>query len=240
MNVVLDIGNTLLKAGLFKNNKLVKKYDFEVDYYKNIKNLLDSYDVSYSIVSNVSNPNKKLINLLDSRTKLIKFNTDLNVPFINKYKTKKTLGDDRVALITSALIQYPDENVLIIDLGSCITYDLIKSNKEYVGGAISPGLKMRYKSLNTFTSNLPLLEPKDANYLIGKNTKESIHSGIINGIIGELNHLISQYKSDHKEIKIILTGGDSKFLFNKIKNSIFATSNFLLLGLNFLIELNKK
>ena len=82
MNVVLDIGNTLLKAGLFKNNKLVKKYDFEVDYYKNIKNLLDSYDVSCSIVSNVSNPNKKLINLLDSRTKLIKFNTDLNVPFI--------------------------------------------------------------------------------------------------------------------------------------------------------------
>ena len=99
---------------------------------------------------------------------------------------------------------------------------------------------MRYKSLNTFTSNLPLLELKDPNYLIGKNTEESIHSGVINGIIGELNHLISQYKSDNKEIKIILTGGDSKFLFNKIKNSIFATSNFLLLGLNFLIELNKK
>ena len=240
MNVVLDIGNSLLKAGLFKNNKLVKKYNFEVDYYNNIKNLLETNDVLFSIVSNVSNPNKKLINLLNSRTKLIKFNTDLNVPFINKYKTKKTLGDDRVALITSALIQYPNENVLIIDLGSCITYDLIKSNKEYVGGAISPGLKMRYKSLNTFTSNLPLLEPKDANYLIGKNTEESIHSGVINGIIGELNHSISRYKSDNKEIKIILTGGDSKFLFNKIKNSIFATSNFLLLGLNFLIELNKK
>ena len=240
MNVVLDIGNSLLKAGLFKNNKLVKKYNFEVDYYNNIKNLLETNDVLFSIVSNVSNPNKRLINLLNSKTKLIKFNTDLNVPFINKYKTKKTLGDDRVALITSALIQYPNENVLIIDLGSCITYDLIKSNKEYVGGAISPGLKMRYKSLNTFTSNLPLLEPKDANYLIGKNTEESIHSGVINGIIGELNHSISQYKSDNKEIKIILTGGDSKFLFNKIKNSIFATSNFLLLGLNFLIELNKK
>lgn len=240
MNVVLDIGNSFLKAGLFKNNKLVKKYNFEVDYYNNIKNLLETNDVSCSIVSNVSNRNKRLINLLNSKTKLIKFNSDLNVPFINKYKTKKTLGDDRVALITSALIQYPNENVLIIDLGSCITYDLIKSNKEYVGGAISPGLKMRYKSLNTFTSNLPLLEPKDANYLIGKNTEESIHSGVINGIIGELNHSISQYKSDNKEIKIILTGGDSKFLFNKIKNSIFATSNFLLLGLNFLIELNKK
>jgi type III pantothenate kinase len=240
LNVVLDIGNSFLKAGLFKNNKLVKKYNFEVDYYNNIKNLLETNDVSCSIVSNVSNRNKRLINLLNSKTKLIKFNSDLNVPFINKYKTKKTLGDDRVALITSALIQYPNENVLIIDLGSCITYDLIKSNKEYVGGAISPGLKMRYKSLNTFTSNLPLLEPKDANYLIGKNTEESIHSGVINGIIGELNHSISQYKSDNKEIKIILTGGDSKFLFNKIKNSIFATSNFLLLGLNFLIELNKK
>ena len=160
MNVVLDIGNSFLKAGLFKNNKLVKKYNFEVDYYNNIKNLLETNDVSCSIVSNVSNRNKRLINLLNSKTKLIKFNSDLNVPFINKYKTKKTLGDDRVALITSALIQYPNENVLIIDLGSCITYDLIKSNKEYVGGAISPGLKMRYKSLNTFTSNLQLFNRK--------------------------------------------------------------------------------
>jgi len=136
--------------------------------------------------------------------------------------------------------QFPDENVLIIDLGSCITYDFINSENEYIGGAISPGLNMRYKSLNNYTSNLPFLEPKKINYLIGKSSEESIHSGVINGIVSELNGAIDRYQKEFKKIRIILTGGDSKFLFSKIKNSIFANSNFLLLGLNFLIELNKK
>ena len=99
---------------------------------------------------------------------------------------------------------------------------------------------MRYKSLNNFTSNLPLLEPKKINYIIGENSKESIHSGVINGIINELNGTIDRYQKEFKKIRIILTGGDSKFLLSKIKNSIFANSNFLLLGLNFLIELNKR
>ena len=99
---------------------------------------------------------------------------------------------------------------------------------------------MRYKSLNSYTANLPLINPKEIDYFIGRNTEDSIHSGIINGIVGELNSAIDKYKSQFKEIRIILTGGDSKFLFNRIKNSIFANSNFLILGLNFLIELNKK
>ena len=99
---------------------------------------------------------------------------------------------------------------------------------------------MRYRSLNSFTANLPILQPKDINFLTGKNTEESIHSGVINGIISELDGSINQYRSKYEEIRIILTGGDSKFLSKKIKNSIFANSNFLLSGLNFLIELNKK
>jgi len=99
---------------------------------------------------------------------------------------------------------------------------------------------MRYRSLNNFTAKLPLIEPKEIDYFIGKNTEDSIHSGIINGIISELNTIVDKYKSKYKEIRIILTGGDSKFLFKKIKSGIFANSNFLIFGLNFLIELNKK
>ena len=118
--------------------------------------------------------------------------------------------------------------------------DFLNSKNEYLGGSISPGLSMRYKSLNSYTANLPLINPKEIDYFIGRNTEDSIHSGIINGIVGELNSAIDKYKSQFKEIRIILTGGDSKFLFNRIKNSIFANSNFLILGLNFLIELNKK
>ena len=129
---------------------------------------------------------------------------------------------------------------MLIDLGSCITFDFLNNKNEYIGGSISPGLRMRYRSLNNFTANLPLIDPKEIDCFIGKNTEDSIHSGIINGIISELNSTVDKYKSKYKEIRIILTGGDSKFLFKKIKNGIFANQKFLIFGLNFLIELNKK
>ena len=240
MNLALDIGNSFLKAGIFKNNNLINYYEFNREYYSNIKSILDKTPITHSIASNVSESNNKLIELLSNKTNLIKFNSSLKVPFKNCYQTKNTLGKDRIALVSNASKEYPKENVLLIDLGSCITFDFLNSKNEYLGGSISPGLSMRYKSLNSYTANLPLINPKEIDYFIGRNTEDSIHSGIINGIVGELNSTIDKYKSQFKEIRIILTGGDAKFLFNRIKNSIFANSNFLILGLNFLIELNKK
>ena len=240
MNLALDIGNSFLKAGIFKNNNLINYCEFNREYYSNLKSILDKTPITHSIVSNVSESNNQLIALLSKKTNLIKFNSSLKLPFKNRYQTKNTLGKDRIALVSNASKEYPKENVLLIDLGSCITFDFLNSKNEYLGGSISPGLSMRYKSLNSYTENLPLINPKEIDYFIGKNTEDSIHSGIINGIVGELNSTIDKYKSQFKEIRIILTGGDSKFLFNRIKNSIFANSNFLIFGLNFLIELNKK
>lgn len=240
MNLVLDIGNSLLKAGIFKNNNLINYCEFNKDYFLNVKSILDNNPISHSIASNVSESNNKLIELLSNKTNLIEFNSSLNVPFKNCYQSKNTLGKDRIALVSNASKEYPKENVLLIDLGSCITFDFLNNKNEYLGGSISPGLRMRYKSLNNYTANLPLLDPKEIDYFIGKNTEDSIHSGIINGIISELNSTVEKYKSQYKKIRIILTGGDSKFLFKKIKSGIFANSNFLIFGLNFLIELNKK
>ncbi len=240
MNLVLDIGNSLLKAGIFKNNNLINYCEFNKDYFINVKSILDNNPISHSIASNVSESNNKLIELLSNKTNLIEFNSSLNVPFKNCYQSKNTLGKDRIALVSNASKEYPKENVLLIDLGSCITFDFLNNKNEYLGGSISPGLRMRYKSLNNYTANLPLLDPKEIDYFIGKNTEDSIHSGIINGIISELNSTVEKYKSQYKKIRIILTGGDSKFLFKKIKSGIFANSNFLIFGLNFLIELNKK
>jgi len=240
LNLVLDIGNSLLKAGIFKNNNLINYCEFNKDYFINVKSILDNNPISHSIASNVSESNNKLIELLSNKTNLIEFNSSLNVPFKNCYQSKNTLGKDRIALVSNASKEYPKENVLLIDLGSCITFDFLNNKNEYLGGSISPGLRMRYKSLNNYTANLPLLDPKEIDYFIGKNTEDSIHSGIINGIISELNSTVEKYKSQYKKIRIILTGGDSKFLFKKIKSGIFANSNFLIFGLNFLIELNKK
>ncbi len=240
MNLVLDIGNSLLKAGIFKNNNLINYFEFNQDYYLNVKSIIHKNPITYSIASNVSESNNKLIELLSNETNLIKFNSSLKVPFKNCYQTINTLGKDRIALVSNASKEYPKENILLIDLGSCITFDFLNNKNEYLGGSISPGLRMRYKSLNNYTANLPLIDPKEIDYFIGKNTEDSIHSGIINGIISELNSIIDKYTNQYKEIRIILTGGDSKFLFKKIKNGIFANPNFLIFGLKFLIEFNKK
>ena len=239
LNLVIDIGNTLLKAAIFKNNLLIVSIEFKDNFELNIERVLDKYPITHSIVSNVSNFNEGLNYLLSIRTKQILFYESIKIPFTNSYSTISTLGKDRIALVSAASKEFSKENVLIIDLGSCITYDFKNSKNYYLGGSISPGIHMRYKSLNDYTANLPLLNFKNITNFVGKSTEESIHSGVVNGVVQEVNGTISQYKDEFKEIKIILTGGDSKFLLKKIKNTIFAHSNFLLVGLNFLVESNK-
>jgi type III pantothenate kinase len=239
LNLVIDIGNTLLKIAVFKNNSLIVSIEFKDNFKSNIEGVLDKYPITHSILCNVSNSNEGLNYLLSIKTKQILFNESIKVPFTNSYSTISTFGKDRIALVSAASKEFSNQNVLIIDLGSCITYDFKNSKNHYLGGSISPGIHMRYKSLNDNTANLPLLNFKNITNFVGKSTEESIHSGVVNGVIHEVNGIISQYKNEFKEIRIILTGGDSKFLLKKIKNTIFAHSNFLLVGLNFLVESNK-
>jgi type III pantothenate kinase len=136
--------------------------------------------------------------------------------------------------------KYPNNNVLIIDAGTCITYDFITKKNDYLGGAISPGIRIRYKSLHNLTANLPLLDTNLPETLIGNSTESSIHSGVVFGVIKELDGVIDQYREEHQDLTVILTGGDAKFLSNQLKNSIFANSNFLLEGLNFILDYNSK
>ena len=161
------------------------------------------------------------------------------IPFINNYKTKNSLGQDRIALVSSAIYNYPNQDNLIIDLGTCITYDFVDSNKIYHGGAISPGFQLRYSSLNTQTSNLPLLEFEETENIIGSTTNESIHSGIYNGVIAEVNNYIELLKKEYPKLNVIIVGGFSKFLLNRIKNAIFADQDFLAAGLNYIIKYNE-
>jgi type III pantothenate kinase len=161
-----------------------------------------------------------------------------NVPFQNNYATPETLGVDRIALVVAAVAQYPNQNVLVIDAGTCVTYDF-KTNKEvYLGGGISPGLKLRYKTLNLLTANLPLLEPEIPNNFIGNTTASAIHSGVSIGIITEIDGIIDRYKAQFQHLTVILTGGDANFLAKRLKNTIFANSKFLLQGLNTVLEYN--
>jgi type III pantothenate kinase len=238
LNLIVDIGNTCLKIALFEKNNLIKKSYLLDNYLDNIKNILSKNPVENSIVSNVGEINDELISVLNDNTDLVLFKNILKLPFKNTYSSKETLGQDRIALVSSASYQFPDENVLIIDAGTCITYDFKNHNNEYIGGGISPGIKMRFKSLNLFTSKLPLIDIFDDFELIGNNTKESLISGVVNGTTMEIDGIIQQYCDKFKNIRIILTGGDSKFLLKRIKNTIFADQNFLTKGLNYLLEAN--
>ncbi len=238
MNLVLDVGNSLLKIALFEKSELIQKFKFSENYKRNIEDIISNYKVTHSIISNVGRIDDSIINILKESTNLLLVSNQLKIPFKNLYKSKNTLGQDRLALVSAAAFNFPNENVLIVDVGSCITYDFKNNNNEYLGGGISPGISMRFKSLNTFTSNLPLIDFDSIYQLIGNNTKNSITSGVVNGTISEINGIIQQYREEFKNIRIILTGGDSNFLLKRIKNTIFADRNFLLIGLNKLLEDN--
>ena len=239
MNLVIDIGNTAVKVYLFKNNEIFKK---EVLNENNLIHSLKSYpinDISNIICSSVTKSYKDQLSEIFKKSNYYDFSDNkLKLPFKNNYETK-TLGQDRIGLISSAVMKFKAQNSLVIDIGTCITYDFIDSKNIYYGGAISPGIRMRYSSFNDYTSNLPLVKFQDINKTIGINTEESLHIGVNNGIVGEINQYINNLKKSYSEFNVIITGGDSMFLLNKIKNAIFADQDFLASGLNYIIKLNE-
>lgn len=241
MNLAIDVGNTSVKLGVFRNTILHHKETCALDNFLSaIHKLFNEFPtIQHCIISSVGKLSKNQVLKVTELCTVIELNHKTKISFINKYGTPATLGLDRIALISAASHQYYKQNVLVIDAGTCITYDFISDNNEYLGGAISPGIAQRYKSLNTFTANLPLLEKTNPATLTGNNTANSIHAGIINGVLFELNGFIKAYDKKYKNLTVILTGGDIHFLRDSIKNDIFANSNFLLEGLNHILEYNK-
>jgi type III pantothenate kinase len=241
MNLVIDVGNTLLKLAVFDANELkYKKTCIKSDFLMILDEVSEGYtNISDCLISSVGNFTGHQLSKLEEKYQVQILTHETAIPFSNLYGTPNTLGVDRIAVVSAAAMQFPHNNVLVIDAGSCITYDFLNSNKEYLGGAISPGVAMRYKALNKLTANLPLLEPMLAKKLIGDSTKASMHSGVINGILYEIDGFVSDYENIYNDLTVILTGGDAHFLRDSLKSDIFANSNFLLEGLNYILEHNK-
>jgi len=241
MNLVIDIGNTKVKVAVFELDTIITAVVCEeINLVKELKRISNQYAFKRSIVSSVKDINEEYLEELQKLPFLIILNTDTPLPFKNLYATPSTLGNDRIALAAASVCIHPFKNTLVIDAGTCITYDFINAKNEYLGGAISPGIAMRYKSLHQYTGNLPLLSKNEEFNIIGTSTKSSIHSGIINGISCEIKGVIAQYKQDFGDLTIVLTGGDTKFLSKQLKNSIFANQNFLLRGLNKILTFNNQ
>mgnify|MGYP001791323502 CR=1 FL=1 len=240
MYLIIDVGNTRGKAAVFEKDMLKKLFVFsKEEIFSEIEKILKKYPIKQGIISAVAKLSEEKLKQLHKIINLIELNNDTNVPFINNYETPKTLGVDRIALAAYAVCNFPNENVLVIDAGTCVTFDFVNSEGQYLGGAISPGLKMRYQSLNNYTSKLPLLTSKEPNSFIGTNTQESIHSGIVNGISREIDGVITQYKNKFGDLTVLLTGGDTKFLVKQLKNDIFANPNLVLEGLYQILTYNR-
>jgi type III pantothenate kinase len=234
MVLVVDIGNTRIKCAVYEGDTLIELFVFTDKEAENkIQNIFSVYPkITDLIVSSVGKGLNFDLKSFSKKTNVHVVSHLDSFPFQNNYATPKTLGIDRMILATGATLLFPNQNRLIIDAGTCITYDFVDENNNYWGGAISPGFRLRYESLHQFTAKLPLLTFEEPESLIGNSTNQSIHSGVVNGIISEIDGFIDRYKQENKNFTIILTGGDTVFLAKRLKNTIFANSNFLLESLN--------
>lgn len=233
MNLVIDIGNTTWKAASFEKGALKQVLNTD----STIKNLLQNSDFDKAIISSVAQVDQELIQDIPIPVLHLKGTTP--VPFRNNYTTPATLGTDRLAAVAGAFSLFPATNCLVFDAGTCITCDFIDSKGTYMGGSISPGIKMRLKALNSFTSRLPLVDPEQTPVpLSGTSTRESILSGVINGAVAEMEGMIRKYKDKYADLKVLLCGGDSRFFESSLKESIFAVPELVLIGLNTILEYN--
>lgn len=240
MNLILDSGNTRTKFGVFFNNQLVQDGILTEKGAHSIENLIQKYpQLTNAILCSVVK-NENLYLKVSACLPTLMVSAALPLPFNLKYKTQSTLGADRIALVAGAVITYPKKNCLIMDVGTCITYDFISATGDYYGGAISPGLEMRLKAMHQNTAKLPLIPAQIPEHWLGVSTKESMLAGAFFGIIDELDGSINRYQKHYRDLTVILTGGDAQFFAKRLKNSIFANSKFLLEGCNYLLEYNKQ
>ena len=234
MKLVIDIGNTQVKHALFEDNRIeriFKSSEVDVDF---INNIIITKQVSSVIISSVR---EKIEWMIEPSPILLSYKT--NLPIKLNYNTLKTLGNDRIANCVAASMIFPNRDILVIDAGSCITMDFIDKDKVFHGGRISPGLEMRYKSLNVFTDNLPKLEISPVSRNIGKSTDESIISGVQRGVLSEVKEIIYNFKKEKEDLFVIVTGGDTFFFEKELKNSIFADQDLVLKGLNEILKYNE-
>ncbi len=239
MNIVIDIGNSFIKIAVFNQTEMLWNTKTNADkfvevFYEVSKQYPEIQNLLFSATGHIDKP---WINIFKTHYRTFTFSHKTPLSFDNLYQTPETIGLDRLALVSAANKLYKYQNVLIIDAGTCITYDLITSESKYIGGNISPGIDMRFKALHEFTAKLPRLKRETPmSFPLGKTTKDAMLNGVIQGVIFEIEQNIDRYKADYKDLTVILTGGDQQYLSAQLKNSIFANPTFQLDGLNAILE----
>lgn len=238
-NLVIDLGNTNKKLALFENDRLLALEQFpsvNLSYFR--KFIKIHGEIDHCILSSVVPYKPEIQKFLSDQSHFIELDEKTPLPIHNRYWSKKTLGNDRLAAAVAGAGQFSGKNVLIINAGTCITYDFVNNHNEYLGGAISPGLMMRFRALHTFTGKLPLIPFRDTMILTGRDTEESILSGVLTGAIAEIEGIAGRYRQQFPDIEILLSGGDYKYFDKRLKISIFALPNIVIHGLQQILAFN--
>ena len=239
MHLTIDIGNTRTKLAVFENGAIIKHLIWPDLKLNKLKKCCKKYTIrNIALSSTAGDPSKSVLDYLKNNFFFIALDHKTKVPIKNLYKTPKTLGRDRLAAVIAAYSLFPNQNCLVIDAGTCITYDLLTKEKEYLGGAIAPGILMRYRAMHEFTAKLPLVAITKMDEFIGNTTKSSLKVGGQIAASVEMQGFIDLYKSKFGKIKIIITGGDANYFANHLKTKIFVHQNLVPLGLNKIIEYN--
>lgn len=239
MNLVIDMGNTSVKLGLFGSGELKAHLvlpEFSMASFQ--KFLTENGAPKSVILSSVIKKSDELENFLAINFFFLKLDYKTDLPIEKLYKTPETLGNDRIAAAVGANSLYPSQNVLVIDAGTCIKYDFVNAENQYLGGNISPGIDMRFKSLKAFTAQLPLVSKAEDDEICGTSTEQAIRLGVQLGAVEEVKGIINRFKSRYGDMKVVITGGDSPFFDNELKNHIFADPFLTLRGLNVILNYN--
>lgn len=238
VTLCFDFGNTRLKCGVFDDGSLTEVLTLENDNDSTISSLAHRYQPAKSLLSSVIDHNPGMEQVLSAASKFHKLNHHSKVPVTTPVAKPETIGADRLAMVVAACELFPGKNNLVIGLGTAITYNFINKNSEFLGGGISPGMEMRFKSLEVFTAKLPLVQ-KNWNFpLIGYDTRTNILSGVLLGMAKEIDGIIDSYSDKYNNLNVVLTGGDSTYFARLLKNEIFADLNLIFKGLYAISELN--
>lgn len=239
-DIVIDIGNTRMKVALYVNNSLDGVLSFSNQALKHVEKLIESSGASRCVISSVKQINPTLYSMLDSKLSMLMMTPETKVPLQVQYDTPHTLGSDRLANAVGAAKRYPAQNVLVIDFGTCIKYDMVEAEGGFCGGAIAPGLSMRFKAMSKMTGKLPHIKQWSNGDAVwpGKSTHGSMVAGVVQGIQAEMAQYITSASDLYGNLTVISTGGDFVFFEKAFKNIIFAHPYLTLEGLHEILKFN--
>lgn len=234
--LVLDFGNTALKASIYRDGEVYSQANLEAPTTEEILAFASSKPVKCGILGSVVNHPENLVEDLAPLFPLLILGPETALPITNNYKTSDSLGYDRIAAAVEVWQLFPGSPVLAIVAGTCITYNIVDKTGNFLGGAISPGLHMRAKSMHDYTQKLPLIAPLGEHPLTGNTTETSLRSGVFNGTVAELEGMIYHYLKQYPGLNTVIGGGDSTVLAEALKNGIFARPNLVAQGLYSILE----